>query len=171
MGKTVEESTMTLESARPLLKTLAKVSADLNEASDRYTEELKTIEAELEKMNIGIEVWLDHALKETDWEEEEKETPQGDEYVKEYFHAWYLGYGKHQGQWRLLLYQYRQTPKPGWAKEAGMYEDTLVDKAPLLDSSRDLRVASADHITDLLAKIGEEAKHKTEALRKVSDTR
>jgi len=162
----MEESTMVVERARPLIKALAKVSADLNEASDRYTEELKTIEAELEKLNIGIEVCLDRVLKETDWKEEEDD----EGHVEKCFRAWYLGYDKHQEglsrRWRLLVYEYRVTGSP---EERSTYTHTLVDKTPLLDTSRDLRIASADHIIKLLEKIESEAKKKTETLRKVSD--
>ena len=46
---------------------------------------------------------------------------------------------------------------------------TLLDKTPLLDTSRDLRIASAEHIIKLLEKIESEAKEKADTLRKVAD--
>ncbi len=165
MRNHVEESTMTLESARPHLKNLAKVAASLNEASDKYTEELKTIEAELKKLNLGIEVCLNTAFVEGDWEEGEEDD---EGRCETYYPAWFLGYGKHVSQWKLLVHRYKVTGSPGGQ---GSETYTLVIKTPLLDASRDLRIASANHITALLAKIEEEAKQKTEVLRKVGDTR
>ncbi len=153
----MEESTMVLERARSHLEALAKVSAELNEASDKYTEELKAIDARLKELNVGIEIRLGIPMARTDWQEEEdRET----EVTKRSRTDWHLGYGKHGSTWSLLVYEY-------CVEQDGT--QTLVSKTPLLDASRDLRIDSADDIMSLLAEIGRVAKEKTEALRNVTD--
>lgn len=166
--ESMEESTMVKEAARPHLKVLANLATQLNEASDRFTEELKAIEADLARLNLGIEVVLGDALAVTDLEEEELEGRDGEWYTETYRSRQHLGYGKHDGAWEILLLEYRTA-----------YDDTgqmkvsekLLRKTPLLEASRDLRIAAARQILDLLALIEETAKRKLAALKKVSDSR
>jgi hypothetical protein len=48
-------------------------------------------------------------------------------------------------------------------------DELLVNSSPLLQSSRDLRIAAAEHLDGLLEKIKQTAAHKLATLRKVSD--
>ena len=161
------EPAMVQESARPHLKALSKLAADLNQASDRYTEELKAIEAELNSLNLGLELTLSGPISESDLQVNEWED-YGELRSLTFYDCWYLAYGKHRGDWHLLVRKYRVT-----TDDSG--KNTISEKAIetllLLQASRDLRMASAGRILDLLAALQEEAKEKIAALKKVSDAR
>ena len=67
-----------------------------------------------------------------------------EEAVGVFFDAWSLGYGKDdRGEWHLLIRKYKVPSAP-----SGTYtdpEDTLEeDTTPLLQASRDLRIAAAE---------------------------
>ena len=57
------EDSMVLESAKPRLKKLAEIAARLNEASDRFSLELKAIEAELQATDLGVAVEMVSPLR------------------------------------------------------------------------------------------------------------
>jgi hypothetical protein len=160
----MEESIMVMEHARPRLKALAKLAPQLNEATDRYMAELKAIEAELRQMNLGVEVELEDSLKETDWEEG-AENDQGD-MEPDFFQVWHLGYGKDRtGDWCLLVRHYKVVQ----GEYANTQLRTLLNTTPLLNASRDLRLAAAEQIPTLLGGIEKAVKEKLGTLEKVSD--
>lgn len=156
---------MVLERARSHLKVLSELAIQLNEVSDRYTDELKAIEAELQRMNLGLEVYLDRPLKETDYEEAPKDERR---YAASYYYAWTLGHGKGKddgGLWRLLVYHYRVIEDEGGGRTW-----RLLGTIPLLEASRELRLCAAEQILDLLTKLGREARKKIDAVQRVCDT-
>jgi hypothetical protein len=96
----MEESIMVMEKARPQLKALAELAPQINHATDRYMDELREIEADLKKLNLGIDVELDSAIQEGNrFEENDKDgEPTG-----VFLHSsWLLGYGKVYDQWCLF---------------------------------------------------------------------
>jgi hypothetical protein len=156
----MEESIMVMEKSRSHLKALSELAPQLNQATDRYMDELREIEAELKKLNLGIEVELDKPILEGNRFEEEKDF---NEPTGVFYHsAWLLGYGKYgDREWCLLVRQYTlYSDDRGWCQE---------NSSSLLGASRELRIAAADYIPLLLEKIGEEVKAKIAVLKKVSD--
>ena len=157
----MEESILVLAKSRPTLQALSQLAPKLNAATDLYMNELKEIEAALDKLKLGIAVennrWLHTGNTRTEWDE-------GGEPTGDFFAAWSLGYGKdHRGKWCLLVREYKVN--------AETEEDVERDVSPLLESSRDLRIAAAEQIPDLLKAIEQEVKKKIEILGKVSDKR
>jgi hypothetical protein len=149
----MEESIMVMEQSRPHLQNLSKLAPELHQATDRYMAELKAIEEELNKLNLGIAVELDDPIERSNSKNRDEDST---------YHAWTLGYGKHpnQGNWCLLVREYEVNEGKDW-REAFI--------TPLLQCSRDLRLAAAERIPELLKTIEAEVKTKIEALAKVSD--
>ena len=57
------DSTMVLKDLRQHLDELASVGEQLNRLSDAFTDELRTVEAELAKLRLGLEVEDDHPIE------------------------------------------------------------------------------------------------------------
>lgn len=161
------EPAMVKESARPHLKALSKLSTELNKASDQYTKELESIEAELSSLNLGLELTLSGWIHASDAWEDEEEDRDGDLRTFTIHDKSYLAYGKHRGEWHLLVKTYRITENHPQTGDS----EALIETVPLLQASRDLRIASAGRILDLLGALQEEANKKIAALKKVSDSR
>ena len=145
---------MVMEKARPGLEALSQLAPRLNKATDLYMTELKEIEAELSKLNLGIEVelslsnWIQAGSSKTEWDD-------AGEPLGVFYHAWTLGYGKdHRGNWCFLVREYKVRADD-----------------PLLQASRDLRIAAAEKIPGLLKTIEQHVKKKIEVLTMVSDTK
>ena len=159
---------MVMEKARPHLESLSRLAPQLNKATDLYVDELKEIEKELNKLNLGTAVelsaWIETGNSKTEYDDD-------GEAVGVFYDAWTLGYGKDdRGEWHLLIRKYKVPSVP-----SGTYpnpQDILEeDTTPLLQASRDLRIAAAEKIPDLLKKIEEKVKKKIGLLAKVSDKR
>jgi hypothetical protein len=144
---------------------LASISKKLNKASDIYTQELQVIESELGQLGVGLAVTHGSPLIDGDLQEI---LDDGDgSVVDRYRDNYYLGYGKHWNEWKLLVRKFRE------------YEDTdetitrsvLLDESPLLQSSRELRMAAAEQIEALLKLVTNHANDKLDALNKVIDTK
>jgi len=161
----MEESKMVLESARSRLSALAPIAEEVNKASDAFTEELRTIETELAKLNLGVEVTLRNPLIGGDFHEQDDES--NDRLVARYRFDTFLAYGKHRSQsaWRLLVRKYRVDVD----SEDDVVREVLLSEKALLEASRELRIAAAGQIDQLLEAITEEAATKATLLRKVTD--
>lgn len=149
---------------RNRLAALEPVAAELNSASDAFSEELKQVEGELRKLNVGVDVTLRPAFH--------SERPEMIE-TGEHRHVelrWtdsFLAYGKVGNLWRILVRQEFVFMDPG-----SMTQDTPElpgEERPLLESPRELRLAAAEKIGALLDLITEEAKKKTEAVKQILD--
>ncbi len=159
---------MVMEKARPRLETLAQLGPQLNKATSLYMAELIEIEDELSKLKLGVAVelpkWLQTDNPKADYNDE-------GESLGVFYTAWTLGYGKSdQGKWCFLVRQYKVpvTPSGTYPEPGEMVEE---EATPLLNASRDLRIAAADTIPDLLQEVEKKAKAKIESLRKVTDRR
>lgn len=149
---------MVMEKARPHLDALSQLAPELNRATDLYTAELKEIEEQLNKLKLGIEIELDAWIQKGNsyTKEDERGEPLG------VFHsAWTLGYGKYGRAWCLVVREYEV-----WT---GNNEHTQESIVPLLEASRELRLAAAENIPGLLKEIEVQVKKKIETLAKVSD--
>jgi hypothetical protein len=156
-----EESVMVLENSRPTLQALSQLAPQLNKATDLYVDELKEIEASLNKLNLGVTVelneWFYTENTKTEWNDD-------GEIIGDFYTAWTIGYGKdNRDAWCLLVREYKVS--------AATDDSVEQHSAPLLQVSRDLRIAAAKHIPDLLKEIEAEVKEKIETLAKVSDKR
>jgi len=140
----VGDPVIVLESARDQLQKLAPLAQELNTASDAFTEELRTIEAELVKLNLGIEVTVN--------------APLGSAYNAIRFGR------KRNGDWALLATALLAT-RTGGPLPLGPVPEMI----PLLEAPRDVRIAAADHIEALLSLIAAEAKKKIDSLNKAID--
>lgn len=150
----MKEPAMVLESARRQLKQLAPLAEQLNAASDLFTGELKTIEAELKSLGLGVDVTLlDPPLAE-DWP-----VGTGDEDSPTEQTVSYLAYGRGNGGWRILVRTFRE------------YDDarTLRKEEPLIEASREMRVAAAELIEPLLTLLSAEVTKKLDSLDEVTD--
>jgi hypothetical protein len=157
-----EESVMVLEKSRPTLQALSQLAPQLNKATDLYTAELEEIEESLDKLNLGVAVELDDYFHtentKTEWNDDA-------EVIGTYRAVFTLGYGRDQhDDWRFLVREY---------KERMDFNETPAEQActPLLNTSRDLRIAAAKQIPDLLKAIEGHVKEKIEVLSKISDKR
>ena len=155
----MEESIMVMEKARPHLEALSKLAPQLNKATDLYMAELKQIEEQLNRLNLGIELELEGTIQKSN--SKNKYNDDGEAYGP--FHSgWTIGYGKDsRGTWCLIVREYEVDESSNqWVEE---------DATPLLQVSRDLRIAAAEKIPDLLKVIEQEVKKKIATLAKVSD--
>jgi hypothetical protein len=160
-------STMVLNDLAPRFKELASLGAELNEASDDFTEELKKTEAQLRALNLGLEVeYTGRPLRAREWV---SDTDPG--LVGRARECCFLAYEKLlDGNWHLVVNTYSE-------KQAllshGVYDDDSeylqVSAQPLLSASRDLRIAAAEVLDGLLDAIKARVQAKLASLRKVSD--
>jgi hypothetical protein len=164
----MEESIMVMEKSRSSLESLSQLAPQLNKTTDLYMEELKEIEAALNKLNLGIAVerseYIEKTNTKTNWNDEGE--PAGDFYT-----AWTLGYGRdNRGNWCFLVREYRA---PAVTRGLKPHPEEVVEESvtPLLQVSRDLRIAAAEHIPGLLKEIETQVKRKIGLLAKVSDKR
>lgn len=149
---------------RNRLAALEPVAAELNRASDAFSEELKQLEDELRKLNVGIDVTLRPAFYSDRPEMVEKGEHR---HVELRYSDYFLAYGKVGSLWRILVREDFVFLDP-----ASMTTDTPDlpgEERPLLESPRELRLAAAERIGALLDLISEEAKKKTEAVMHALD--
>jgi hypothetical protein len=151
-----------LPSLRKQLDQLTPLGAELNTAADAFAKTLKTVEAELATMNLGLEVEYGRPILETEVKEEQDE--QG-AVVRKVKRLVFLGYGTNAGSgWGLQARHYRMVFLPDDKME---YVQERV--RTLLNSPRAIRLAAAEHLSGLLQAIHEEAAKKLNALKRVTD--
>src|SRR3954471_23142087 len=155
----MKEQAMVLDSARQHLSSLKPLAKKLNEATNEFTEELRTIETELVETGIGITFTLDYPLEITEMLEDVVDG----EAAPPKCTAWYLSFGRHEKAWKLLVRVYKE-----W-DEDGERKSILIRERPLLEASRTMRMAAAGQIDDLLKQIATEGRAKLETLRKAID--
>lgn len=161
------EPAMVLEAARERLKKLGPLATRLNRASDRYTEELKTIEAELNALNLGLCVTEDNEPLLVSTAREE--TNDQGQVTGVYQIAHYLAYERHNNDWKLVVHREKEWMQGENCDDVSHW--TREDTTPLLECSREIRLASADHILTLLAHLHVKAEEKIASLQKVMDAR
>lgn len=163
------------------LSALSKVASTLNAASDNFSHRLRAIEGRLNVLNLGVAVELSDPL---DYGEQFAEftTPGRPEQTTCSARVFFLGYQKVAGSWRITV---RGCERWFWGDQdtveggllAGHPPDACHDydnepemaddggeTKPLLDCSRDIRLAAAKDIDALLTKIERGAQHRVEQL-------
>ena len=158
----MEEPTVVLKSARLELEILSTMSSKLNQASDAYSHELGAIEVELIKLNVGLEVELNTSLLEGELEEDVDE----DGIVKARYRLnRYLAYARQHNNWRLVVRLRREYEND----DGEITRSVLLEQHPLVETSREVRLAAAGQILPLLQAITKDAKTKLSALNEVID--
>src|SRR5258706_14139069 len=94
-----------LSSLRKVFDELGPLSAELKSASDAFRESLKEVEAELAKLNLGLEVEYNRPIVEGEVKEEQDEQGTVTRKIKRLV---FLGYGTNAGSgWGLQARHYR----------------------------------------------------------------
>jgi hypothetical protein len=155
---------MVMKQARPRLKALAALAPQLNEATDRYVAEIKAIEAELQQLNLGVEVELNRPFLETPLQEEQD---YNSEVSQSFYLAQRLGWGRHRDTWGFVVYDYRVDCEGSGSNLEETWKRQ--DETPLLQTSRQIRIAAAKHVLQLLDEIEAVGKKYMESLDEVRD--
>jgi hypothetical protein len=150
-----------LSSLRKQLDELAPLSAELSTATDVFMETLKAVEAELAKLNLGLEVEYNRPIVEGEVKEEQDEQGVVTRKVKRLV---FLGYGTTGSGWGLQARHYRMAFLPDDQME---YVQERV--RTLMNSPRAIRIAAAEHISGLLQAIQEEASKRLDSLKRVTE--
>ena len=142
---------------------LREKSKTINSQSDELTAALTAINAKLNSLNLGIETYCDSAL------ETERETVLdnfNNEVEKELRVDKYLGYGKLQEKWGLLIKtEDAEMVDEGFGPD---WVDRNTDYQFLLSSPRKLRIKAVDQVDDLVKKLEEEADELEAAVAKAN---
>jgi len=146
---------MVLQEARARLAELVPLADELNKASDLFAAELTALEADLARVGISMDVELETPFFEEHRRREYDERT--DEYIRSFVPEYCLAYGKWANKdWRILV---RRLERDSDDKA------TLTWTKPLTDVSRELRVAAAGRVGDLIAAIASAAKETVANLR------
>ena len=162
-----------VDSLEDRFASLARVAKDLNAVSDEVTDRLRGVEERLRALGLGVEAELptpmpridDISVDELDLTEDE-EVPR----------TWtgnisHLGYKKIAGSWRLVARTYHcrwllsQWDDPEH-ENAPPEDKFFLSERPLLDCSRDIRLAAAGQVDLLLAAIESAAQERITRLHR-----
>jgi len=154
------------EKARNEVILLAELSASakkLNRESDSLNDLIERLEATLQKINVGIEVWLDRAPLES--ETIEDEAPNDDELYEKEIEERQLGFTKLNSGWRLAV---RTVTDKYLHDRFGNIETNsrqlrTADEVELASCSRDIRINALKRFPQLVAKMKQEADTALEA--------
>jgi hypothetical protein len=127
------------------IETLSTVAASLNTASDELTKVVGIFDGTLRKLNIGLTVW-------TSFRYRTGEDDSASEYDQDQ-----LGYAKVQGTWGITLRRI-------WGDEA---RDVFSEEGPwhFSDAPRDLRLAAAGYIPQLIESLAKAAADTTKEVQ------
>lgn len=177
-----------LKSLDDRFSSLARVAKELNTVSDQVSDSIRAVEDRLRALGLGVAVQLDSPMLSEDLGERQlhdtqefleiqessglpASTTESDVLVQSARKA-YLAHAKLAGAWRLVVREYRCE----WfrlrndADDATPYTRDLVSERPLLDSSRDIRLAAAGQIDDLLVAIEHAAQERIARLQQSMQT-
>lgn len=111
------------------LKELARLSENLNQASDALSQQVTHVEAALNELKLGVTAWVkinSYITSDDGYHLTEVE---------------YLGYGKHKGKWCLL-----------YSSGIEEFPDQMYE-APLRDAPRVARIDAVDKLTELVREL------------------
>lgn len=132
------------------LEQIAGYADMMNRHCDRITDEIRAVEADLNKTNIGIEVESKHPFL-TD------EIADPEDVNKAIRRKWFLGYNKAE-RWSIVVREvYFREGDEGTLLE-------LKSTMPLTSASRTLRIAAHASLDDLVATIAQEAERRANEL-------
>jgi len=153
---------------------LARVAKDLNSISDRVSERLREVEERLRTLGLGVEVELrSHCLSSNDHGEADVTDTQdlmeiesllglplqhpGEVRVRSVTQS-ILAYAKLAGTWRLVVRTYgckwarRREDTVDFSESPPLFRE-IQSEQPLLDASRDVRLAAVEQLDALLEEI------------------
>lgn len=142
-----------------LLQELSEVAETLNQESDSINDLIERFEDKLRNLNVGLEVWLAHALKSEPWvytEERSMTETIGTNDLQ-------LGFVKFAGKWQLATRTVTWRRGPGDRRELTEVETA---STRLLDAPRDIRIAALRRFPELLREFIGAAK---DAVRAIQD--
>jgi methyl-accepting chemotaxis protein len=116
---------------------LSTLASSLNTASDELTKVIGTLDEALKKLNVGLTVWVPSRVR-------------GDETDHQFYDQDQIGYAKVSGTWGIVLRRI-------WGNEA--FDDDHHEDGPWLfkDAPRELRLAAADKIPELIEALAKAA--------------
>jgi hypothetical protein len=169
-----------LKEARAKLRELQPLAAKINEVSDTLRDEIKQIEEELSKLNLGLPGTIERPFGVEEVQEERsieqaRDVETGDDagvavvpVVRAYAHR--LGYRRHFNAWRLVAIKVRRE-RTVWNEELQCYDWNEVEQSvtPLLESPRHIRIAATAQIPELLDLLKEKAKEGIALVGRVAD--
>lgn len=111
------------------LKELARLSQDLNQASDALSQQIAQVENALNELKLGVTAWVNIRSY--------SEPTESGDYVLTRVEA--IGYGKYKGKWCLLY--------SSWVEE---FPEESNSEVPLRDAARADRIDAVDKLPDLV---------------------
>ena len=150
---------MTKESVRPYLDSLAALAGPLNQTADEATKELREVEAELLVTGIGLEVELEDTL-----EHGPSKVRPANGHTPSTTEVSHLAFARQRsGEWRILVRTYEESrPVEDGGKHSPEHR-VLIRETPVLEASRELRIAAAEQVENLLRCIENAAKRRIAA--------
>jgi hypothetical protein len=151
------------------LSSLGLVADELNRVSDEATASLRSLEASLARMNLGVSAWTGEPFC---FEHEPDLDDAGEEYSIYSGVQYALGYCKIGSAWRLAVSPIasKWACRPGEEPEVGSDETDLrvygFSPIPLLDTAREVRFAAIAHLPELLSAIEESARDRIVSIRR-----
>lgn len=148
MEKPAEQVLSLSERVAASYSDLASAATVLNEVSDELGKFIESMNTSIQKLNIGIEAWVDMKTGYVDPDD-------GD------YEAHFVGYAKSSGRWGISL-------KRTWGNEnhpeSGGYEVWHFNEAP-----RVMRVDAIDKLPDVLDRLKRKAESTTNKLAKKTE--
>ena len=151
-----------------LLAELSASAKKLNRESDSLNDLIERLEATLQKINVGIEVWLDDAPLESETSEDEAPNDHELELYEKEIEERQLGFTKLNSGWRLAV---RTVTDKYLHDRFGNIETNsrqlrTADEVELASCSRDLRINALKRFPQLVAKLKQEADTALEAIER-----
>jgi len=152
-----------------LLAELSASAKKLNRESDSLNDLIERLEATLQKINVGIEVWLDDAPLESETSEDEAPNDHELELYEKEIEERQLGFTKLNSGWRLAVrtatYKYEHDGF-GHIVNNSLTLRQLAHEVELASCSRDLRINALKRFPQLVAKMKQEADTALEAIER-----
>ncbi len=145
------------------LNSLGSLAKSLNEASDALSKQIDEVEGALNKLKLGVWAWVELWRASEEWK--------GGGGLREVTRVENVGYGKHQGKWRLLYsVSYDELPDPEYEQVYPLRDAPRMDRIDAVDRIPDLikaLEAKATEVAALAVKKAEEVKGLAAELQKV----
>jgi hypothetical protein len=134
-----------VEQEKPLVsfQQLSSIAASLNKASDEFTKVVSELDASLQRLNVGLVVWVTVV-----------KLGNGSAYEIEQ-----IGYAKVDGNWRIAIRKLR-------GNEESEYEDVVTNTWAFNDAPRQVRLRSVEKLPELVSGLAKAAVKATQVLNK-----
>ena len=141
------------ESAMPPIEDLSDLASKVNAASDKAHQLLKSAEERLREMNLGVEAFAPRILaRRTNHDYDERGYEEEDD----------LGWVKYVGEWQLVI---RRQIYRTIEEDPELMSEKFI---PVLEASRELRIAALESLEPLVAQMKEEGERILKIVEKAS---